>query len=96
MLVWGLAAITMTVGNVVALAQQNLKRMLAYSSIAHAGYILVGLVSMDVAGGQAASSAERRRNEKCEKQPSMEALFGRAGVVALADTSRRSHFIRST
>ncbi|MDP9144168.1 MAG: NADH-quinone oxidoreductase subunit N, partial [Actinomycetota bacterium] len=37
MLMWGMAAITMTVGNVVALAQQNLKRMLAYSSIAHVG-----------------------------------------------------------
>ena len=35
----------MTVGNVVALAQQNLKRMLAYSSIAHAGYMLVGVVA---------------------------------------------------
>ena len=38
---WVVAALTMTVGNVVALAQQNLKRMLAYSSIAHVGYMLV-------------------------------------------------------
>jgi NADH-quinone oxidoreductase subunit N len=45
MLTWGLAAVTMTVGNVVALAQQNLKRMLAYSSIAHVGYMLVGVVA---------------------------------------------------
>jgi NADH-quinone oxidoreductase subunit N len=45
MLVWVLAALTMTVGNVVALAQQNLKRMLAYSSIAHVGYMLVGVVA---------------------------------------------------
>ncbi len=45
MLIWGMAAITMTVGNVVALAQQNLKRMLAYSSIAHVGYMLVGVVA---------------------------------------------------
>jgi NADH-quinone oxidoreductase subunit N len=44
-LMWGLAAVTMTVGNVVALAQSNLKRMLAYSSIAHAGYMLMGLVA---------------------------------------------------
>jgi NADH-quinone oxidoreductase subunit N len=35
----------MTLGNVVALAQENIKRMLAYSSIAHAGYILVGMVT---------------------------------------------------
>jgi len=41
--VWWLAAVTMVVGNVVALAQRNIKRLLAYSSIAHAGYILVAL-----------------------------------------------------
>jgi len=44
-LIWGLAALSMTVGNVAALAQQNLKRMLAYSSIAHVGYMLVGVVA---------------------------------------------------
>ena len=42
--VWWLAAITMVVGNLTALAQRNLKRMLAYSSIAHAGYLLVAVV----------------------------------------------------
>jgi NADH-quinone oxidoreductase subunit N len=41
----------MTAGNVVALAQQNIKRMLAYSSIAHAGYILVGVVAGGALGG---------------------------------------------
>jgi NADH-quinone oxidoreductase subunit N len=41
---WWLAAITMVVGNVVALAQKSLKRMLAYSSIAHAGYLLIAIV----------------------------------------------------
>ena len=40
-----LAIITMTVGNLAALTQSNLKRMLAYSSIAHAGYIMIGLVA---------------------------------------------------
>ena len=39
---WLLAIVTMVVGNVIAVAQSNIKRMLAYSSIAHAGYILVG------------------------------------------------------
>ena len=39
--VWWLAAVTMIVGNLIALSQKNIKRMLAYSSIAHAGYILV-------------------------------------------------------
>jgi len=45
-----LAATTMTLGNLVALTQDNVKRMLAYSSIAHTGYMLVGLAAY--AGGQ--------------------------------------------
>lgn len=44
------AVITMVIGNVIALSQQNVKRMLAYSSIAHAGYVLVGLASGSEAG----------------------------------------------
>ncbi len=40
-----IAALTMIVGNVVALAQQNVKRMLAYSSIAHAGFIMMGVAA---------------------------------------------------
>ncbi len=43
--IWWLAVATMVVGNLVALAQKNIKRMLAYSSIAHAGYILVAIAS---------------------------------------------------
>jgi NADH-quinone oxidoreductase subunit N len=42
-ILWWLAAITMVVANVIALVQSNVKRMLAYSSIAHAGYLLVAL-----------------------------------------------------
>jgi NADH-quinone oxidoreductase subunit N len=42
---WLLAVLTMTVGNLAALLQPNLKRMLAYSSIAHAGYLLVAVVT---------------------------------------------------
>ena len=42
---WALAALTMTVGNLAALKQTNMKRMLAYSSIAHAGYALVGVTA---------------------------------------------------
>jgi NADH-quinone oxidoreductase subunit N len=52
-LLWGIAALTMTVGNVVALAQSNLKRMLAYSSIAHVGYMLMGLVAGGAPGAGA-------------------------------------------
>lgn len=41
-----LAVITMTYGNLVAIAQTNIKRMLAYSAISHAGYMMIGLVSI--------------------------------------------------
>ncbi len=44
-IVWVLALLTMVVGNLAALAQKNIKRMLAYSSIAHAGYMLVAVVA---------------------------------------------------
>lgn len=50
-----IAILTMTVGNVVAIVQNNVKRMLAYSSIAHAGYALVGFV----AAGAASDAAKR-------------------------------------
>lgn len=43
-ILWALAALTMLVGNLVALAQTNIKRLLAYSSIANAGYLLMALV----------------------------------------------------
>jgi NADH-quinone oxidoreductase subunit N len=52
-LLWAVAAVTMTAGNVIAIAQSNLKRMLAYSSIAHVGYMLVGLVAGGVPGAGA-------------------------------------------
>ena len=45
-----IAALTMIVGNVTAIAQNNVKRMLAYSSIAHAGYVLVGVAAGGAAG----------------------------------------------
>src|SRR5262247_1743949 len=45
MLFWVLAVITMTIGNFAAVTQSNIKRMLAYSSIAHAGYVLMGIVA---------------------------------------------------
>jgi NADH-quinone oxidoreductase subunit N len=45
-----LAALTMTVGNIVALTQKDVKRMLGYSSIAHAGYILVGVAAANESG----------------------------------------------
>jgi len=45
MILWVLAVLTMTVGNIVAIAQTNIKRMLAYSSIAHAGYVLIAIIA---------------------------------------------------
>ena len=51
--IWLFALLTMVIGNILALVQDNVKRMLAYSSIAHAGYIMIGLA----AGTAAAYSA---------------------------------------
>jgi NADH-quinone oxidoreductase subunit N len=45
-----LAAVTMTLGNLVALKQSNIKRLLAYSSIAHAGYAMIGVVAVSELG----------------------------------------------
>jgi len=50
-----MAILTMTIGNIAAIVQNNVKRMLAYSSIAHAGYALVGLI-----GAGVAQTAEKR------------------------------------
>jgi len=46
-ILWWLAALTMVVANLIALVQSNVKRMLAYSSIAHAGYLLVAIVALN-------------------------------------------------
>ncbi len=51
--VWAITVLTIVVGNILALAQSNVKRLLAYSSIAHAGYLLIGVV----AGGTVGLSA---------------------------------------
>ena len=50
--IWIMAVLTMTVGNIIALVQDNIKRMLAYSSIAHAGYVLVAFLSAGELGHQ--------------------------------------------
>jgi NADH-quinone oxidoreductase subunit N len=49
----GLAIVTMVAGNVIALLQRNIKRLLAYSSIAHAGYLLVAIATGTAAGVEA-------------------------------------------
>jgi NADH-quinone oxidoreductase subunit N len=53
-LVWGVALATMTVGNFAAILQSNIKRLLAYSSIAHAGYVLVAVTANSGDGSAAA------------------------------------------
>src|SRR5919197_6509672 len=50
-----LAILTMLFGNLLALPQRSVKRMLAYSSVAHAGYLLVGVLAAGAAGGRAAA-----------------------------------------
>jgi NADH-quinone oxidoreductase subunit N len=52
--IWVLAAISIVLGSVLAIAQTDIKRMLAYSSIAHAGFVLTGLTSADSIGIRAA------------------------------------------
>ncbi len=49
----GIAILTMAAGNILALVQTNIKRMLAYSSIAHAGYMLLGIITGTLEGRQA-------------------------------------------
>jgi NADH-quinone oxidoreductase subunit N len=49
-LMWGVAILTMVVGSVLAITQTDVKRMLAYSSIAHAGFLLTGVVATNEAG----------------------------------------------
>jgi NADH-quinone oxidoreductase subunit N len=49
-IIWALAVLTMIVPNVIALVQDNIKRLLAYSSIAHAGYLLVALIAANESG----------------------------------------------
>ncbi len=55
-ILWWLAVVSMFGGNILALAQRNLKRMLAYSSIAHTGYLLVGMVVASRADPSAATA----------------------------------------
>lgn len=50
---WAVAILTITLGNLLAIGQTSVKRMLAYSSIAHAGYLLIAVVAGGEAGGQA-------------------------------------------
>jgi NADH-quinone oxidoreductase subunit N len=54
-LIWILSVLTMTIGNLAALRQRSIKRMLAYSSVAHAGYALIGFLAFGISGGAEAT-----------------------------------------
>lgn len=55
-ILWIVAVLSMTIGNVLALRQTNIKRMLAYSGIAHSGYMLVGILAGPIVAGERAES----------------------------------------
>jgi NADH-quinone oxidoreductase subunit N len=57
-MIWVVAVLTMAVGSLFALAQSDIKRMLAYSSVAHAGFLLVGFVGVQQAQGTQVSSLQ--------------------------------------
>jgi NADH-quinone oxidoreductase subunit N len=59
-----LAGLTMTVGNALGLLQQNVKRVLAYSSIAHSGYMLVGIAALVAAGDPSLNLAHRQEIQR--------------------------------
>jgi NADH-quinone oxidoreductase subunit N len=58
-LLWALAVLTMSVGNALGLLQHNVKRVLAYSSIAHSGYMLVGITALVAAGDPSLDLVDR-------------------------------------
>ena len=63
MLSWVIAVATMTLGNFVALLQEDLKRLLAYSSIAHAGYLMIGVTVAFANGRHGTAALPRRRGD---------------------------------
>jgi NADH-quinone oxidoreductase subunit N len=56
-IIWWIAVLTMIIGNMSALTQDNIKRLLAFSSVAHAGYMLVGLAAVVASGWDAGATA---------------------------------------
>jgi NADH-quinone oxidoreductase subunit N len=96
---WGLlisilSAVTMTLGNLLAMVQKNVKRLLAYSSIAHAGYALIGLVTLNPDGLAATAFYLLTYLLANLAAFAVVALVSNAGgsddVTALAGLSRRS------
>jgi NADH-quinone oxidoreductase subunit N len=67
-LLWVLAVLTMTFGNVLGLLQYNIKRLLAYSSVAHSGYMLTGVATLAAAYHTVSSSAGRQNVQDASLQ----------------------------
>jgi NADH-quinone oxidoreductase subunit N len=83
------AAVTMTLGNVVALLQSNIKRMMAYSSIAQAGYLLVGLAALMINPSNAAVGGVAILIFLAVYVVTNIGVF--AGIIALADATGREN-----
>lgn len=88
-LIWVVAALSMTIGNLGALAQGNVKRLLAYSSIAHAGYLLVAIAALPNNGIPAAMFYTASYAAMNVGAFAVVSHFGRAGerYVSLEDYS---------
>ena len=89
-LLWILAAVTMTLGNVLALLQNNLKRLLAYSSVAHAGYMLVGLAAAPLPGAASARRWPASRRCCSTSSPTRAMTIGAFAVISYLSTPRKA------
>jgi NADH-quinone oxidoreductase subunit N len=91
--IWALvaivAALTMTLGNIVALLQSNIKRMMAYSSIGQAGYLLVGLAALMINPKNAAVATLSMMTFLAVYVVTNIGVF--AGIIALADATGREN-----
>jgi NADH-quinone oxidoreductase subunit N len=100
-LIWAVAALSMTIGNIGALVQDNIKRLLAYSSIAHAGYLLVAFAALPDNGIPAAMFYTASYAAMNVGALAVVSHFGNAGerYVTLEDYSglgRRSPLLAAT
>jgi len=84
-IVWVLAVITVVVGSVMAVVQTNVKRMLAFSSVSHAGFILIGVEAAAHHAGQAASGAVSRERDVARRLFVLR--FVQPGLAGLMDGS---------
>ena len=92
LLLWILAVVTMTLGNVLALLQDNVRRMLAYSSVAHGGYMLMGVVVASFAAGREGDAGRSSAGStRCSSTSSPTAMMtvGAFAVILYLSTPER-------